>query len=84
MRRESILTEEPDAVTSMIRSVYRPRTFFRSKLTHLIFPFLISDPLEDVMHDPTSGGIAEKSVFVVDDETAVKQASYYAVKSCEN
>lgn len=41
-------------------------------LTHFIFPFLIFDPLEDVVDDATSGGIVEKSVFVVDDETAVK------------
>lgn len=53
------------------------------KLTHLIFPFLISDSLEDVMDDATSGGVAEKSVFVVDDETAVKQASYYKCACCE-
>ncbi len=44
----------------------------REKLTHLIFTLLIFDPLEDVVDDATSSGIVEKSVFVVDDETAVK------------
>lgn len=29
------------------------------------------------MDDATSGGIVEESVFVMDDETAVKQTSYY-------
>ena len=29
------------------------------------------------MDDATSGGVVEKSVFVVDDETAVKRTSYY-------
>lgn len=42
-------------------------------LTHLSFPLLIFDPLEDVVNDATSGGVVEKCIFVVDDETGVKQ-----------
>lgn len=53
----------------------------RRKLTHLIFPFLVPDPLEDVMDDATSGGVAEKSVFVVDDETAVKRDGNFFCES---
>lgn len=45
------------------------------KLTHLIFTLLIFDPLEDVVDNATSGGVVEKSVFVVDDETAEKQTN---------
>lgn len=47
----------------------------KGKLTHLIFTFFIFDPLEDVVDDATSGGVAEKSVSVVDDETAEKCSS---------
>lgn len=42
-------------------------------LTHLSFPLLIFDPLQDVVNDATSGGVVEKCIFVVDDETGVKQ-----------
>lgn len=42
-------------------------------LTHLSFSLLIFDPLEDVVNDATSGGVVEKCIFVVDDETGVKQ-----------
>lgn len=44
----------------------------KKTLTHFIFTLLIFDPLEDVVDDATSGGVVEKSLFVVDDETAVK------------
>lgn len=47
------------------------------KLTHLVFTLLVFDPLEDVVDDAAPGGVVEKSVFVVDDETAVKRAGYY-------
>lgn len=40
------------------------------KLTHAGFTLLIFDPLQDMVDDPASGGVVEKSVFVVDDEAA--------------
>lgn len=45
-------------------------------LTHLIFTLLIFDTLQDVVDNATSGGVVKESVFVVDNETAVKQTSY--------
>lgn len=55
----------------------------RGKLTHFIFTLLIFDPLQDVVDNATSGGVVEKSVFVVDDETAVKHTSYDKSICCE-
>lgn len=55
----------------------------REKLTNLTFTLLIFDPLEDVVDDTTSGGVVKKSVLVVDDETAVKRASYHKSVHCE-
>lgn len=46
------------------------------KLTHLIFTLLIFDALQDVVDNATPGGVVKESVFVVDNETAVKQTSY--------
>ena len=37
--------------------------------TYFIFALFIFDSLEDVVHDPCPCGVAEKCVFVVDDET---------------